>query len=217
MILLFGGIDRASEIFVDDEPRHLFSERPFWCFRPFDRRKRKLDRHAMGWVRLGALQICFVKPTVSLIDLVGQFYNRDSFPLLGIISFISLFVTVDCLFVVYKAAKIRLHDHNLTGKFIALKSVLLISIVQLTVCQELTMWHDNVLTNTEVQSVLAGFLFLCESLFLQLLFRNAFQIEEPELYEHAEKHLEYDPPKDVVVKHQPQEDNVELENEQQEI
>jgi hypothetical protein len=138
-------------------------------------------------VKWGILQLSIVHPVLdvlSLILLVNGLYDagvmdfHQSYPYLQIVNVVSTIVAVVFLLQMYKACKTLLVGYNLGLKFLGIKLVIIVNIIQSLVLSALVrgdvIQSDSLFTFETKAEAWQNFLLVLEMLGISVLFLKAF-------------------------------------------
>lgn len=200
MLEMLGGFKNAVLILQTNEPSRWYAVFPF-CFCAYLNIPRiPITKQSLQWIRLGALQICIVRPLVGLVVVLlkaaGSFESTSAYRIstaafwVMFIDFGTFIITFYSLLTLYYASKKNLQHHELEFKFLALKLVFFLSVCQIYMFDALR--KLGIIEGTSFYSaehrvvVFNASLFCAESIILAVLFRLAYplslmeEIEDPE-------------------------------------
>jgi hypothetical protein len=212
MVCLMGGAEECVKVLAGEDPHGMFRSTNRWCVPPccclpallpcaFRDGKAPFEARMLTKLRRMIEQYCYVVPVTATLALVPSLYTifattsvedekglRRHLPLLAqgveAAQGISMLVCLYGLFVLYKATKGALAEYDTTAKFVGIKSMIVLSLVQRIIIVNLvrhdvmggvrgTLFTPEVM-GTRVQAFLLGW----ELPLLQLIVNRAFPLGE---------------------------------------
>lgn len=204
IIDLMGGPETTVRILAQREPQGMFG-RSRWCVPPcccavallpcaFRDGTTVFNGAALQKMRAMIEQYCYVAPIAASVTTLLDFNTHQRQVhfeglfqvelLMQLLQSISMFCCLQALFALYRATHDVLHRFKTTSKFLSIKLLILLSLIQKT----LVVWifhtslvllpGSKVFTHADAATRVQAFLLLAEIPFLQALVNSAFPLKE---------------------------------------
>jgi len=198
IISLLGGPEDAVKLLEGLPPRGLFGSKNRWCVPPlccvvpampcfFRDGAEPFQKRLLARIRITIRQYCVVAPvTVFLVDglLISERFDMPVFgAVLEGLQTVSMTLCLHALFMLYQATRDVLHRYHTTAKFMTIKSMILLSLVQkivvtYVVASGVLPTASKVISTSDCAIRLQALLLLLELPFLQVVVNKAFPAEE---------------------------------------
>lgn len=202
IICLMGGPEETIKTLATQEAHGLFGSSNRWCVPPccclvpvlpcfFHDGRAIFDLTALLKIRSMIEQYCYVAPATALISMIFDFHGKAKHQameamevLVQTVQAISMFVCLHALFVLYKSSLHPLQQYRTTRKFLTIKAMIILSLVQklamvwLSRTEVFPLPTSGVFSRADAATRLQAFLLLAEVPFLQLLVNDSFPLSE---------------------------------------
>eukprot|EP01059_Diplonema_ambulator_P002548 TRINITY_DN1216_c0_g1_i2.p1 TRINITY_DN1216_c0_g1~~TRINITY_DN1216_c0_g1_i2.p1 ORF type:complete len:451 (+),score=171.28 TRINITY_DN1216_c0_g1_i2:104-1456(+) len=185
MIDFLGGYSKAAKKIRKSGHETMKHPAPLCCFADF-----KITRGTIVAWQCCIMQYVLLKPLIALIAVIckaagkydeeDMFDYSDSYPWLLLFENISVTIAFTCLFYFYLASKYAIHEHNPTGKFIAIKIVVFLCFWQgvfISLLVKEGVIHNSKngsWTKDQVATGMQDFLVCIEMVIVTVLHKKAF-------------------------------------------